>query len=124
MSEWVLFYDGGCNLCHTSRLRVENWAERARQPLRATPIQSDEGMERGYPVTEMVLEIEGRVFRGADAWLELMRVAPWYLSWVHKVRGFPPLRALLKWGYRFVAKHRIRWFGSRECKLPATHKTS
>ena len=121
MAEWTLFYDGGCNLCHTSKLRMETWAERAKQPLRATPLQSDEGVEKGCALEEMVLEKEGQTYRGADAWLEMMAVAPWYLRWFYSLRKIGFMRALLIAGYRFVAKNRIKWFGSRECKLPAQH---
>ncbi|MBS1704542.1 MAG: DUF393 domain-containing protein [Armatimonadetes bacterium] len=117
MKEWVLFYDGGCNLCHVSKLRVESWAEKAGQPFRATPLQSDEGVDRGYGFEAMVLEAD-KTYKAADAWLKLMDIAPWYLRWVGWLGHIPSVRSLLTWGYGVVAKYRYKWFGTRECKLP------
>ncbi len=114
---WILFYDGGCNLCHASQLRVERWAIKAGQELRATPLQSEEGIAKGYPMDGMVLEADGVVYSGGDAWLELMKVAPWYLRWLFPIRKIPAIRELLKWGYGIVAKYRHKWFGRRECKI-------
>lgn len=118
MAIWRLFYDGGCNLCHVSKLRVEQWAERAGQELVAVPIQSPAGMERGYDLNSMVLETNGEVLHGADAWLKLLTISPWYLRPVSWIARVPIFRPLLKWGYGVVAKYRLKWFGSRACQIP------
>lgn len=120
--EWRLYYDGGCNLCHESKLRVEKWAERAGQPFVAMPLQSTEALDKGYFGEAMILEAD-KTYRAADAWLRLMDIAPWYLRWVGWLKVVPPLRAIMRWGYGIVAKYRIKWFGSRACQLPA-HKNS
>lgn len=117
---WSLFYDGGCNLCHTSRLRAEDWAEAAGVPLVAHPLQSPEAAKKGYGGDAMILEADDGVYVGADAWLKLMSLAPGYLRWIYPLRRVPLLRQLLAWGYGIVARHRIKWFGSRECKLPTS----
>lgn len=119
--EWRLYYDGGCNLCHVSQLRVERWALRRGRQLVPLPLQSDEAQDKGYPMDAMILEKNGAVYAGADAWLELLEIAPWYLRWLFPLRKIRPLRAILAWGYRIVERYRIKWFGSRECRIPARH---
>jgi predicted DCC family thiol-disulfide oxidoreductase YuxK len=115
---WTLFYDGGCNLCHTNKLRAERWAENAGQPMRAIPLQSVEGLERGYDLTTMVLEADGAVFQGADAWLKLCSIGPWTVRWLAPLGKIGLFRALLHWGYGIVAKYRYKWFGTRACQIP------
>lgn len=116
MEPWRLYYDGGCNLCHTSKLKVETWAERAGQPLVAEVLQSDKAIAKGYGAA-MVLEADG-VYFAEDAWLRLMRIAPTGLRWVGWLGGLPGFRTLLKWGYRIVNRYRLKWFGTRECQIP------
>ena len=90
METWNLYYDGGCNLCHMSKLRAERWAERAGRPLHVEVLQSEEALEKSYGVSDMVLEADGRVFKRADAWLKLMTLAPWPLRWVSWFRLSAP----------------------------------
>jgi predicted DCC family thiol-disulfide oxidoreductase YuxK len=117
MATWKLFYDGGCNLCHVSKLRAEKWAERAHQPLEVDVLVSDEAIEKGYG-DAMVLEADGQVLTAADAWLKIMTVAPWYLRWLGWFNLTPPTRALARWVYGIVAKYRYKWFGTRACQVP------
>lgn len=120
---WKLFYDGGCNLCHASKLRVERWAEKRNFPLEVEILQSEEGIQKGYS-NAMVLETRRGAFFGADAWLEIMRIAPLYLRWVYPLGKVPGVRQLLKWGYGVVARYRYRWFGTRACPIPASKPAS
>ncbi len=114
---WKLFYDGGCNLCHVSKLRVEKWAVKAHQPLDVDILLSDEAINKGYG-DAMVLEAD-KVYQGADAWLKLMTISPWYLRWIGWLASVPIFRPFLKWAYGVVAKYRYKWFGTRECQVPA-----
>lgn len=104
-------------MCHSSRLRVERWAERAGQPLHADVLLSDDGIAKGYS-EEMVIEADGQVLKAADAWMKVMTIAPWYLRWVALLAKTKPTMALARFLYGIVAKYRIKWFGSRECKIP------
>lgn len=115
---WTLYYDGGCNLCHTSKLQAEAWAERSGRPLEVDVLVSDAALAKGYGGQEMILEADGKVFRAAEAWLKLMEIAPWYLRWVAFVARLAPIGWLAKKGYEVVARNRIKWFGSRECQIP------
>jgi len=121
---WKLYYDGGCNLCHTSKLRAEKWAERAHKPLEVDILQSDEAIAKGYPADTMVLEADGKVYYGADAWLQIMTFAPFYLRWIAWFRRVPPLAWLAKKAYAVVAHYRYKWFGTRACPIPTTRPDS
>ena len=118
MAQWTLYYDGGCNLCHTSKLKIEKWAEQAHQPLTVDVLQSDEGIRKGYTLEGMILEIDGKPHIGYDAWLESMKVSPWYLRGFYGLRKVPPIRWAFKVGYGFVAKYRLMMFGTRACQIP------
>jgi len=118
VATWKLFYDGGCNLCHTAQLRAERWAKRAGQPLVADVLLSDEGIAKGYGEA-MVLEADGKVFQAADAWMKMMTIAPWYLRWVAQFGKTKPTMAIARFFYGIVAKYRLKWFGTRACQVPA-----
>ena len=117
MDVWKLYYDGGCNLCHTSQLRVEKWAKATHQPLEVDVLQGDEAIAKGYGQL-MVVEAQGQVFQGATAWLFLMRIAPWYLRWVAAFDLTPPTRWLASQVYWLVARLRFRIWGHRVCPVP------
>ncbi|CAN5579536.1 hypothetical protein BH11ARM1_BH11ARM1_10880 [soil metagenome] len=121
MSTCKLFYDGGCNLCHASKLRAENWAVNAHQPLDVDILLSDEAIAKGYG-DAMVLEAEGKVLTAADAWMQMMTIAPWYIRWMSWMRLTAPTMAVARFFYSIVAKYRIKWFGSRTCQIPAHSK--
>lgn len=116
---WNLYYDGGCNLCHTSKLRAERWAEKAGQPLHVEVLQSEEAINKGYDFDNMILEADGKVYRRSDAWLRIMAIAPWYLRWVHWMSRSRPTRAIAKWVYELIARMRYRIFGRRACPIPS-----
>jgi predicted DCC family thiol-disulfide oxidoreductase YuxK len=115
---WKMFYDGGCNLCHTTQLRTERWAAAHGQPLEVDLLQSAEAIGKGYTMEGFVLEVDGKAHIGYDAWLEMLKVAPLPLRWIHWIRKVPPVRWITKLGYGIVAKYRLKWFGSRECTIP------
>jgi predicted DCC family thiol-disulfide oxidoreductase YuxK len=116
---WNLYYDGGCNLCHLSKLRAERWAEKAGQPLHVEVLQSEEAMAKGYDFDNMILEADGNVYRRADAWLRIMSIAPWYLRWVGWFGQWKPTRAVAKFFYEIVARVRYKIFGRRACPIPS-----
>ena len=117
MTTWKLFYDGGCNLCHVSKLRAEKWAEKAGQPLAVDVLASDEAISKGYGQM-MVLEADGRVFTAADASMKILTIAPWYLRWLSWFRKTKPTMALARFVYNIIARYRYKWFGTRACQVP------
>jgi len=113
MSAWKLYYDGTCKLCYASKQKAERWARRARQPLDIDVLQSDEAQSKGYKPNTMIVEADDKVFRGADAWIKLTSIGPWYLRWTPLMaRSAWGLRTLRR-GYAYVARHRFKWFGTR-----------
>lgn len=118
MANWTLYYDGGCNLCHTSQLRIEKWAARAGQPLHVDVLQSDEAIQKGYTLEGLVLEIDGQPHIGYDGFLESTKVGPFWLRWLYPVRNNKLIRRIVKWAYSIVAKFRYKWFGTRSCPIP------
>lgn len=114
---WKLYYDGECNLCHGSQLQLVKWAAKRGKTVETEVLQSEEAAQKGYVGDRMVLEAD-KVYYAEDAWLKLLTVAPWYLSWVAVFRWVPPIRWLLGIGYRIVAKYRKKMFGTRVCPLP------
>lgn len=112
MPKWTLFYDGGCNLCHLGRLRIEDWAPRAGIDLRVEVLQSAEAIGKGYG-DAMVLEVDGKPLFGAEAWIETLGISPMPFR---MARWIP--RPLLRLGYGLVARYRYRIFGRRSCPIP------
>lgn len=119
MEQWTLYYDGGCNLCHTSQLKLEKWAARAGQPLHVDILQSEEGIAKGYGLEGVVLEINGEPHIGYDGFLESTKVAPWFLRWIFPLRNNKLVRRMTKYWYGVVAKYRYKWFGTKACPIPA-----
>jgi predicted DCC family thiol-disulfide oxidoreductase YuxK len=118
----VLFYDGTCGLC----ARSVQWSLRhdARGVLRFAPLQGP--TYAALPAADKPREVETMVLRDgdglhlrSDAVLRLLRHIGGFWSVLAIVgRACPrPVRDAL---YRFVAAHRIAWFGTADsCALPA-----
>lgn len=122
----ILLFDGVCNLCHGA---VRFVLEHERAPtIRFASLQSEfarallsrEGRALPAPgeaPESMVFFEAGRLYERSDAALRVARYlrAPYrLLAWL---RVTP--RVLRDAIYRFVARHRYRWFGQREsCLLP------
>lgn len=113
---WKLYYDGECNLCHGSQLQVVKWAQRSGQPVETEVLQSAEAGAKGY-AADMVLEAD-KVYLAENAWLKLMRIAPWYLRWIGFVGEVPGIKQVVGLVYRVFAHYRKKWFGKRSCPLP------
>src|SRR5687767_12716133 len=121
---WNLYYDGGCNLCHKSKLRAEKWAGRVGQPLHGEVLQSEEAAAKAYDPDNMVLEADGKVYKRADAWLRIMAIGPWYarpLSWF---RFTPATMWLARLFYNGVARVRHLIWGRKACALPGPDRTN
>lgn len=113
----IVLFDGNCNLCNKS---VQFILEKERNAeLHFTSLQSENGkallrqFNYSEDYQESVLFYEtGQLYNESRAALKIARYlkAPW--SWLRVfwiVPGF-----MRNWAYRFVAKRRIKWFGSTE----------
>lgn len=120
-----LLFDGECGLC-TSSVRFVLKRDRT-QELRFASLQSDfgrglvlkHGMDPDELSTLVLVDQAGQVALRSTA---ALRVAsehmgfPWRLAFVFRI-----VPTFLRDGvYRWVAKNRIRWFGTADaCALPA-----
>ncbi len=122
----ILLFDGVCNLCHAA-VRFVLAHERA-ETIRFASLQSGfarrlleaEGRalpQPGEAPASMIFVEAGRLYEASDAALQVARHlrAPYrLLAWARLVPR--PIRDAV---YRFVARHRYRWFGTRDaCLLP------
>ena len=118
----IVLFDGVCHLCDRT---VQFVLDRdSAGVFRFAALQSSLGQRllRQYDLPTdaldtMVLIHRGKAYTRSGAVLRMMRRLkfPWNLGAVFLIIP-PPLRDLC---YRFIAKRRYRWFGSRdECRLP------
>jgi predicted DCC family thiol-disulfide oxidoreductase YuxK len=121
--EGIIVFDGVCLLCNRSvqfviahdRRRLYRFA--AVQGRVGAELMRCYGLDPAAPASMLLIE-EGRVWTESDA---VVRIAvgfggAWRLAGLGRV--IP--RALRDAAYRFVARHRYRWFGRRDhCMLPS-----
>lgn len=118
----ILLFDGVCNLCNGTVQWIIRHDPAGR--FRFAALQSPAGQRllrrAGLPVDALdtvVLYEQGRFYTHSDVPLRVCRQlgAPW--SWLYPLRFVPG--ALRDAVYRWVARHRYRWFGRRDqCMIP------
>ncbi|RTQ46593.1 thiol-disulfide oxidoreductase DCC family protein [Hymenobacter gummosus] len=119
----IILFDGVCNLCHGLVQFII--ARDAQARFRFASLQSEAG-QRLMPAgvnpdpdnpDSVVLIDNGRAYTHSAAILRILSRlgGPWRLLRV----GYLLPRPLRDAAYRFVARHRYRWFGRQtECWLP------
>lgn len=121
----TLIYDADCRLCTNAKESLEKLGADAR----FVPYQGDEAKRLlaarhhpGRPAVAYLIERDGTVREGLDAFIPLLPVVPGgrVLSLLWRV---PPLRPLARLGYRLVARYRYPWFGERRLTCD-THSCS
>jgi len=121
----IILFDGVCNLCSGAVRFVLKRDPHAR--FRFAALQSDAGRricaEHGVPLPRegapdsMVVIADGRALERSDAALAIAARLPFPWSALRCFGVLP--RALRDLMYRFVARHRYRWFGRQDtCMLP------
>lgn len=106
----VLFFDGYCNLCNGAVrfvLNNENAADLKFSSLQGQTAQ--EYLPSSLP-DSLVMWIDGKVYVESSAALKLIPYLKWYFQFLRILWIFPSI--LRNAVYRFIAKNRIRWFGS------------
>ena len=118
----TLIYDGQCRLCVTAKEGLERLG--TDPGVRFVPYQSEEAACRlggdykpGRPDAAFLIEPDGTINRGLDAFLPLVPGLPAGRV-LHAVLRVPLIRPLAHLAYRLVARYRYRWFGS----VPASKK--
>src|SRR3989449_3649339 len=114
--ERILIYDGQCRLCVTAKEGIERVG--GPQGVRFVPYQSEEAARRlgseykpGRPDVAFLVEPDGTISRGLDAFLPLVPGLPGGRV-LHAVLRVPLIRPLAYLAYRLVARYRYKWFGS------------
>ena len=118
----LLLFDGVCNLCDRSVQFVLK--HEAAESIQFASLQSEVGRaalaEHGLDVEtiDSVVFIEGgHAYVQSDAALAVAARldAPW--RWLARSRAVP--RSVRDRVYDWIARHRYRWFGTRDaCRLP------
>lgn len=118
----VILFDGVCNLCNAAVQFVI-----AHDPggiYHFAALQSPAGVELAaaygldaLPLDSVILIEGGRAYTGSEAALRIVGRLATGWRWLGMLRVLP--RPLRDGAYRFVARHRYRWFGRRQaCMLP------
>ncbi len=116
--ERLLIYDGECRFCVTAKQGLERLG--GDRDIRFVPYQSEEAARRlgpeyrpGHPDVAFLVEADGRIRRGLDAFLPLLPRLRGGRALQALVR-LPGLRPLAYFLYRLIARYRYRWFGGIE----------
>ena len=121
----TLIYDGECRLCVTAKEGLERLGPDPQEAdIRFVPYQSEEAACRlgadykpGRPDVAFLVELDGTISRGLDAFLPLVPGLPGGRI-LHAVLRVPFIRPLAYLAYRLIARYRYQWFGS----VPAAEK--
>ncbi|TAL69207.1 MAG: DUF393 domain-containing protein [Bacteroidetes bacterium] len=118
----IIFFDGICNLCNSVVQFVIKHDKKKRYLF--CPLQSDKTKEvfgefnnQLTKAETIILFEENKLYFGSTAALNIVK----HLNLLYPILFFfiiipKPLREFV---YRFIAKHRYKWFGKREsCMLP------
>ena len=118
----LLFYDGGCGLCHRS-VRFVAAADRAGR-FRFAPLGGDtfralvpEERRGGLPDSIVVRRADGALLVRSDAALHVLRRLGVGWRAVVVLLALVP-RRLRDAGYDFVARRRLRWFARPDVACP------
>jgi predicted DCC family thiol-disulfide oxidoreductase YuxK len=124
----LILFDGVCNLCNAwvrfviRRDPTGVFRFAAQQSPVGQPV-IEELLRGAGPLSSIVLIADGRVYTESDAILQIfarLRL-PW--SWIALLRIIP--RRTLDTCYRFIVRHRYRWFGKTEtCQVPSADMRS
>ena len=122
----IILFDGVCNLCNGFVQFVirQDPAGRFRfaalQSAAGQAVLKAHGLDAAIIAAEpdsVLLELNGQLYSHSDAVLRIARGlgGPWRLL----LAGYVLPRPWRDAAYRFVARHRYRWFGQQEsCWLP------
>ncbi len=112
----VLIYDDQCRLCTTAKKGLERLGN--DRDVRFIPYRSDEAASRlgpdykaGRPDAAFLVEGDGRISKGLDAFLPLVPGLPGGRA-LHALMRVPLLHPLALLAYRLIARYRYKLFGS------------
>ena len=114
----VLIYDDQCRLCVTAKEGLERLGPGPQADVRFVPYRSEEAASRlgagykpGQPDVAFLVEGDGTISRGLDAFLPLVPGLRGGRA-LHAILKVPLIRPLAELAYRLIARNRYKWFGS------------
>jgi len=120
----IIFFDGVCGLCNRAVDSILKADE--NRIFRFTPLQGETARELLPPVSEtpeswsIIYMDEHGLHDQSDATLEICRRIGGFWSLLGLTRAVP--RFIRHPIYRFIARNRYRWFGTKDiCRIP-THQ--
>ena len=115
----IVFFDGTCGLCD----RAVRWLwNHTDADVRFAPLQGETAKERipekfcTPPFSTLVVWEEGAISVESDGLAAIARIMPGFRGRMACLLTLPFALPLLNVGYRFIARNRIRWFGTA-CRL-------
>ena len=112
----TLIYDGECRLCVTAKDGIERLG--GNTTVRFVPYQSEEAAcwlgadyTPGRPGVAFLIEPNGHIRRGLDAFLPLLPGLPGG-RFILRLLRIPFLHPLAYLSYRLIARYRYAWFGT------------
>ena len=115
----IVFFDGACGLCD----RAVRWLwNRTDADVRFAPLQGETAKEcvpekfRTPPLSTLLVWEEGAIRVESDGLAAIARSMPGFPGRLARALTRPFARPLLNVIYRFIARNRIRWFGTA-CRL-------
>ena len=115
----IVFFDGACGLCD----RAVRWLwNRTGADVRFAPLQGETAKRRvpekfrTPPLSTLVVWEEGVISVESDGLAVIARSMPGFPGRLARALTRPFARPLLNVIYRFIARNRIRWFGTA-CRL-------
>jgi predicted DCC family thiol-disulfide oxidoreductase YuxK len=113
---YLVFYDGQCRICRRGRQMIERF--RPSAPVRFVDSNDANEMARHPQMNARgqmyVLEPAGRLSGGYDALAALAPILP-ALGWMSAVFRLPPIRAIGRRAYAWLAANRYRLGGQAPC---------
>ena len=115
----IVFFDGACGLCD----RAVRWLwNHTDADVRFAPLQGETAKKRvpekfrTPPLSTLVVWEEGTISVESDGLAGIARRMRGLSGRLARALTLPFARPLLNVGYRFIARNRIRWFGTA-CRL-------
>lgn len=116
----IVFFDGVCGLCNRAvdiLLRIDRRGVLLFAPLQGETARALLPPELVEDLETLVFRVRGENYTRSRAVLHILGEIGGLWKPFGILAGLPP--ALGDTLYRFVARHRIQWFGSKEtCRLP------
>jgi len=110
MKQIVVFYDGSCRICvgFTGWLRHIDGKKQFRlEPYQDNALLSQYGLRQENLEREIhIMTSEGKIFRGADAVLEIWQHSGHWSGFAAVIFKVPPLIWLARLIYKLIARYR------------------